>query len=272
MQPDPFPQIPEHDAPPEIAAIYAEIRAVSGVPVVNLIWRHFAALPGVLPWAWNAVAPLVASSAMEAARDRIAAAAVLPPLPTRDRSAWQAIGIDHRGINRLMALDRVYIRGNLTNLVSLTALRLRLENPDRPTPPLPSGKASKAPLEPPDSLPRIEDLSPRHAEQVRALARHHAGAGDGVIPSLYLALTRWPGLLDVLPSWLLALFDPATLHAARDGLCRVCEAEVQTLLPPGRAEPRVKAAIQPGLELFTRVIIPELTVVCLGLLQIAPPP
>lgn len=47
-----FPQVPEHGVPPEIATLYADIRAVSGLPVVNLIWRHFAALPGVLPWVW----------------------------------------------------------------------------------------------------------------------------------------------------------------------------------------------------------------------------
>jgi hypothetical protein len=46
-----FAEIREAHASPAIAAIYAKIRHGSGLPLVNLIWRHFAALPGVLPWA-----------------------------------------------------------------------------------------------------------------------------------------------------------------------------------------------------------------------------
>jgi hypothetical protein len=73
-----FPQIPPQDAPPQIAKIYADIRAVSGLPVVNLIWRHLATLPDVLPWAWAMVAPLIGSTAMGAARNRMADAITLP--------------------------------------------------------------------------------------------------------------------------------------------------------------------------------------------------
>lgn len=46
-----FPEIRPQDATPDITAIYADICAVSGVPMVNLIWRHFAALPDALGWA-----------------------------------------------------------------------------------------------------------------------------------------------------------------------------------------------------------------------------
>ncbi|WP_198368669.1 hypothetical protein [Roseomonas rosulenta] len=46
---------------------------------MNLIWRHFAALPGVLPWAWAAVASIIRSTAMEAARGRVTAGIALPP-------------------------------------------------------------------------------------------------------------------------------------------------------------------------------------------------
>lgn len=270
MQQDPLPQIPERDAPAEIAAIYGEIRRVSGVPVVNLIWRHLAALPGVLPWAWNAVAPLVASSAMDAARNRIAESVALPPIPLPGRSGWHSAGLDDRDIGRLMALNRVYIRGNLTNLVSLTALRTRLEYPDRPTSPLPAGKASAPALDTPDPLPRIQDLSPRLVARIRELSQHHEDAGDGVIPSLYLALARWPGVLEVLPVWLAGLLEPRALHAARDALCRTCETEAQALLPPCPPDPEKATAMQPGLQHFTRVIIPEMSIVCLGLSRLAP--
>jgi len=50
---DPVPAITEAGATGEIAAIFADIRHVLGVEVVNLIWRHLATLPGALPWAWE---------------------------------------------------------------------------------------------------------------------------------------------------------------------------------------------------------------------------
>ena len=49
---DPVPAITEAAATGETAAIFADIRQVLGVDVVNLIWRHLATMDGALPWAW----------------------------------------------------------------------------------------------------------------------------------------------------------------------------------------------------------------------------
>ena len=45
-------EIREAEAPPAIAAIYAALNNGIGIGQVNLIWRHAAALPGVLDWLW----------------------------------------------------------------------------------------------------------------------------------------------------------------------------------------------------------------------------
>ena len=50
-----FQEVREPDAPPEVARIYQEIREATGLPFVNLAWRHMAAFPGVLPWVWGIV-------------------------------------------------------------------------------------------------------------------------------------------------------------------------------------------------------------------------
>ena len=50
-----LPEVRETDAPPAVARIYREIREATGLPFVNLAWRHMAALPGVLPWVWDIV-------------------------------------------------------------------------------------------------------------------------------------------------------------------------------------------------------------------------
>ena len=45
---DPVPAITEAAATGETATIFADIRGVLGVDVVNLIWRHLAVNPGAL--------------------------------------------------------------------------------------------------------------------------------------------------------------------------------------------------------------------------------
>ena len=61
-------EIRETEAPPAISAIYAALNEGIGLGQVNLIWRHAAALPGVLDWLWAQAAPALASGAAAAAR------------------------------------------------------------------------------------------------------------------------------------------------------------------------------------------------------------
>ena len=45
----------EEEAPAEIARIFADIKRASGTPMVNLIFRHLAIIPGGLEWAWSCI-------------------------------------------------------------------------------------------------------------------------------------------------------------------------------------------------------------------------
>src|SRR5919107_6363699 len=79
-----LPEIAERDAPPEIAAIYDEMRRFTRLPLVNLIYRHLATVPGALPWAWGLLRPAFADGSLDAAAGRIHAAVSLPqvePVP-----------------------------------------------------------------------------------------------------------------------------------------------------------------------------------------------
>lgn len=263
-----FPQIPERGAPDEIATIYADIRAVSGLPVVNLIWRHFAAFPGVLPFAWGAVRPLIGSATLDAARGRVAASVKLPGIASPGMVEWRRAEVMEADLQRIRTMNAAYIRGNLTNILALTALRLSLEHPDRAAcllPGLPPG-------EPPpllDALPRIDDLEPGLSARIRALAARHTD-GAGVVPSLYLALAPWPHLIEALPDWLAPLYEPATLQSVRVSTCRLVEAEAGTMLPASGPAPAEATLMLPGLQLFTRVVIPDLVAVCLALEHMLP--
>lgn len=257
-----LPEIRESEAPPDVAALYAEIRTVSGLPLVNLIWRHFAALPGVLPSVWSAARPLVASAAMEGARGRLAAAI---PLPAGSTANWRSAGCDEADLARIRAILDAYTRGNLTNLLALTALRIRLAEPEAPAaPPLPRGPV---PVAPPtlDVLPSLANLPPRVAAEVRSLAARH-NVPEGVIPSLYLHLAHWPGVLSALPDWLGPLFAPGVLEDARYAVRRQAEQEAASLLPSELVLPAdTRIAVRSALDEFTGRVIPDLLPVCLAL-------
>ena len=239
------------------------------MPVVNLIWRHFAALPGVLEWAWTAVRPVVGSREMAEARARIAGAVALPTLAPPAPAAGEEAGVDAPTLTRRAAVLGADIRGNITHVVALTALRLRLDEPDLQPGRLTPASAA-APTAPLPALPRIETLEPAMAGDIRALAAHHEGAVGGVIPSLYLALAPWPGVLAALPDWLRPLYAPAALRAARQSTVRAAEDEAACMLPALGPPPPGLAAMRPALDRFTRLVIPDLIPVCIALRDLLP--
>ncbi len=247
----PLAELREAEAPPAIAALYAKLRAASGVPLVNLIHRHLATLDGVLPWLWHAIRPPLEDGSLAGARARLAAAIRLPPLEPGPADPAIAVLVD------------AYNRGNLTNLILLTALRRALAgDPPHPAPP-PPRLAVEAMLPAPPPLPRLDALPPPTAALVTALA---ARPGGDVVPSLYLHLAHWPAFLAELPARASALIDPAAIRAARATTLRLAEAEADAIRPmlaiPGPLpDPRALAPI----EAFTRTVIPGMVPIGLGL-------
>jgi hypothetical protein len=264
-----LPEIHPLNAPPEIAAIYADIRLASGLSLVNLIWRHFAALPGVLDWAWDAVRPLVASEQMIAARQRLMANITLPSISPLTLDAWRAMGMTESDLNDFRDLIANYVRGNCTNLIALTALRLRLEGALGTGPALASAEPPPAAVSVPP-IPRIDSLDPKRVQAIKALASRHDGAQSGIIPSVYLELARWPALIDHFPNWLAPLYTPTAMLAARTSACRAAEAEAIAMLPTVPAAPVNVQAMRPALEHFTRFIIPDMTPVCIAVERLLP--
>ena len=264
-----FPEIHPLNASPEIAEIYADIRAVSGLSMVNLIWRHFAALPGIIEWAWKGVRPLVASQELVEARKRLIDAIELPSLTPVTAEAWRTAGVSGAELTAFRDMMADYVRGNSTNIIVLTALRLRLEGINHATSAYTAAPAPVA-MTPATPLPRIDTLDPSLAGAIRALAQRHEGAQGGIIPSLYLELVRWPTLTDTFPHWLEALYEPSAMRAARASTCRAAEQEALTLLPALDPAPSNVAEMQPALKRFTRLIIPDLTPVCVAVQRLLP--
>ena len=264
-----FPEVHPLNASPEIAAIYADIRTVSGLSMVNLIWRHFAALPGIIEWAWKGVRPLVASQELLEARIRLINAIELPPLPPVNAEAWRTAGVSGAELTAFRDMMADYVRGNSTNIIVLTALRLRLEGINHAPSAFTAAPAAVG-MAPAAPLPRIDTLDPTLASAIRALAQRHDGAEGGIIPSLYLELARWPALTDTFTHWLGALYEPSAMQRARESTRHAAEREALNLLPALDSAPPNVAEMRPALERFTRLIIPDLTPVCVAVQRLLP--
>lgn len=266
---EPPAEIREEDAPPAIAAIYAELRQSSGVPLINLIWRHAATMPGALPWMWRVAGPVLRSGMIAAASRRIGQGIALPALREADPVA---IGMQLADLGRVLDLAEVYNRGNLTNLVVLTALYRLLR--DGPAPQLVPPGPPVAPLRMLPAVPRVPrlgDLPPAQADMVRALAARHGAAAGGVIPSLYLHLAIWPPVLAALPSWLGPALTPEGLGEGRDSAIALARAEAEAIWPMLGDDPppeAARAALLAALERFTTQIIPAMVPVGMALRKV----
>lgn len=240
-------EIREADAPPEVDAIYGKLRVAYGLPLVNLVWRHFATLPGVLPWAWESVAPVMPLVPAATAR-LMAALGPVPGLPLGSEAA---------------ALARLYNRGNLSNLIVLTAL-LRGKQGEAQAPLAPP----PAMLPAPPPLPRLDALPEKARREVLALAGMHGHAG-GVVPTLYLHLAHWPELLAPLYASLSPMMAMGRIQALRDRALAAADTEANILLPylarPPEPPAEALAAARAILTQFTGRVIAEMVPVGLML-------
>jgi hypothetical protein len=109
---DPVPAIPEAAASGRVAAIFAELREATGMPIVNLVWRHLATEPGALEWTWAALGPLYRSGAVLGEAMHLHERMVLPAVAPWPRAALRAAGIDAGAEATIAAVLASYDRGN----------------------------------------------------------------------------------------------------------------------------------------------------------------
>ena len=188
--PDPVVAIGEADATGEIAELYADIRATLGVPVVNLIWRHLATIPGGLPFAWQTVRPLYASGEIASQAQMLRSRLVVPDLAARDLT-----GLDASEQQQISMIVRSYERSNAMNLIGLSALLASI-NP-RTAPPLPFANNASVEPEVSGTMPDAVAVAAMHeATRALVLRLHPIGGADPIMPTMYRHLSHWPGVLE----------------------------------------------------------------------------
>ena len=200
-----FPEIPEADATGEIAAYYSKIRAGTGVPVVNFVWRHLATIDGALAFAWPAVektAPLIYERAPEVGDAAQAALAA---------SGLSNLGLGTEwpdGVQRVVAAYNVGNGWNFLSMTLLAALRAGASAPRA------GQMASVDPIAPVPPFPAYGGLAPDLRAAIDRLAAAGPGGASGVRPSLWVHLAVWPEVLRAVADATVPILASPTFGAA----------------------------------------------------------
>lgn len=227
-------EISEAEAKGEIAAIFAELRTLWGVPYVSAIHRYLAAKPGFLEWAWEAVSPAFRDGSGQEAAWRCATGLSVPPLDPIPAAALRVWGIDSAAIADVRNAAEGFVRVAPVNMVFAGLVKQLLEGAapsgaetERPTWPPPP------PLPAPPEMVDLAALDPTARGATMLLASEMGG--KPFVPGLYRMLAHWPGLMAHLATALGPRLASAPVTSAFDELRRRIDSvvpEVLSGLPP----------------------------------------
>jgi hypothetical protein len=198
-------ELPETAAMGSIADLYADIRAVLGLPMVNLVYRSLATKPGVLEDCWAALRPNLASTAATSAAGELvalAAPAGVIPLP---RATVADAGLRGERVALARATLAAYRRANSLNLLGMFVLLDGCPGTDGPADAAPAPAAERI-------LPivSLESLAPETTALLDKISVQTVGGGEPrIVPSLLRHFADNARLLELL--W--TVLEPATADA-----------------------------------------------------------
>jgi hypothetical protein len=273
----------ESDASPETLAIYASLRRLCGVPMVPLIYRHLATIPGALEWAWSFLGPVLRAGQLQDSAWAMSRTMQIEPVVKVPVEALRALGVSAADLAELHKLLAAYNRSNPLNLLGLRCLALMASDKHDTQAGRPM-LADRAPAwQPPEP---VRDLLPmvKPADiQGDALALMHVlnDRGDPsksspIWPSLYRHFAARPALLAlsalVVPPAFNAIdaaADAVRLDAGERASALAGLIDITQGLPSPTGDQRV--AIIRAIDLFTERL-PELIAIGALLERSFPPP
>ena len=257
-----LPELAEREATGRTREIYEEMKHLGGVPMVALIFRHLATLPGALEWTWDAIGPAWRAGRLQQAAWKIAREVPLKPLARIRPPVLVALGIDEEAKQGIRHVVTAYDRANPENMLSILCL-LRLLNGSQGA----GNVQVSPPWTPPAApgpLPPMIDLASMPAE-ISALFDLLAtpGQGDGprVVQSLYRHFGHLPGFLALVVTLVRHRLDDGSIereaNQVHSRMSREADEIVSSLSAPAAPHP----GIEPVCRRFSGTVIPQMIVV-----------
>jgi hypothetical protein len=259
-----LPELAERDADPGTGAVYGELKRLGGVPMVALIFRHLATLPGGLGWAWAAIGPAWRSGALQETAWDVARRSPLEPLAPIPREALDVLGVDGAGLEEVHAVLRAYNRANPVNLLSVLCLS-RLAAGAAASPALPA--LAPRPWQPPAVSPPLVPMAelatlPPALARLLDLVADPGGAGrPRLVPSLYRHLLHRPGLLALVVTLLQPRLRDGSITRSSEAIQAAMNAAADRIVPTLSAPPAPHPGVQPALQRFGGGVIARMIVV-----------
>jgi hypothetical protein len=259
-----LPEIREEDASPAIRAIYADIKRAQGMPLVNLIYRHLATIPGGLEWVWFSISAVWGYQRLQQAARTMPFSDLSLMLPT---SLWRVAGVSERELPAIRTLIDDYNSTNAANILAITALSQLLRRPA-----LLAGRRQLALPQTTDAaevlaglpVPKLDSLAPN----VRDLVLFTNGIGEAEPPTLVASMFRhlaiWPGSLVVTAALLMPLGESGRLQELRQKTIATAERLAAELIAtttndfPALPELASRDRLQEALDLFRTTLIAKM--------------
>jgi hypothetical protein len=267
---DPIPAVAEAEAIGEIADIFADIRNVYRVGVVNLVWRHLATFPGALPWVWESVRPVYVDGTIEQKAAALRASIGLTEVPAFPATALSGAGLSKQDLEQIQAILAAYNRTNAMALIALSAVRCKIAGiaVEIVGAVAPSGQ-SLVQLQHEIRLPPLLDLaelSPETAELVLKMNRLGARHDASILASMYRHLAHWPAYLALAWTIIAPLdadnrLDRAIKNARARAHASACAIVARLHTPPLTLKSGIQADMSRALDRFAGNVIARMAVI-----------
>lgn len=219
----PFSEVAEQNASPAVRGLYADIKRVQGAPLVNLIYRHLATIPGGLEWVWGSISTIWGYQRLQKAGRLMLFPDRMIVLPT---SLWRSAGVSEEARATIRVLIDDYNSTNAANILAITALSQVLNRPE-----LPDGKqqlgvpqtSAGSEMRPGLPIPKLDSLAPEVLDLVLFTNQIGELRSPPMVASMYRHLANWPGSLAVTAVLLLPLAETGRLQQMRQSTILTAE-------------------------------------------------
>ena len=255
-----LPELRESEASGEKARIYAEIRRLGGVPMVALIFRHLATLPGALEWMWAAMSPAWRSGQVQETAWRIARETPLAPIARVPSAALRTLGVDAAAMEEIRVVLSAYNRANPENLLTVLCVMRLLEGQAASVTP---GAAAWNPPAAPGPLAPMGDIAslpPDVTELLQWVAAPGEPGAPRVVQSLYRHFTHRPAFLALAVTLIRQRLDDGSLDAGAGEIHGAMSRAADEIVAGISVPPAPHPGIAPVCARFGGRVIPQMIV------------